>query len=479
MGMERRSRRIDPVVEPVVRASSRGHGAEGVSGRDVRLGRAPDGGPGHARARSGGGSPAVRRHHAPGERLSVRRVTSTTPLPTPHARCQSGRRAPTPRSCVVWWPGSRDEQRRSRRPVRRRHRRRSARPHAGALSRDDLRPARTLPRCAPQVRAGARDEPAARRCPPRCRRHAMRRSAISPRRGGHWHAPSRRSRTIRGCPQPRRASAKRKGADDETRDRRNHDLAARRLRRSLRPSHETTRRRPPAPPWFEDVARRDGMTFVHRSGPRGAALPPAGNHGRRRGALRHGRRWRPRSLLVQSGSFRASREDPAGHRLYRNRGDGTFEDVTAGSGRGTSRATAWVSATGDYDNDGDVDLYVTNAGRAMSCCRTTDADTSPTSPRAAGVAGARLEHERRLLRHRRRRRPRSLRARYLNWTPAPSCECYSLTGEPDYCSPKNYDAPTRRPPVQEQRRRHVHRHLDATPACGPRSATASALSPRT
>ena len=45
--------------------------------------------------------------------------------------------------------------------------------------------------------------------------------------------------------------------------------------------------------------------------------------------------------------------------LYRNRGDGTFEDVTkaAGAGaRGYGMSVTW----GDYDGDGDEDLYVSN-----------------------------------------------------------------------------------------------------------------------
>ncbi|MFN7947547.1 MAG: FG-GAP-like repeat-containing protein [Blastocatellia bacterium] len=47
--------------------------------------------------------------------------------------------------------------------------------------------------------------------------------------------------------------------------------------------------------------------------------------------------------------------------LFRNRGDGTFEDVTqkAGVGRAAfTKGAAW----GDYDNDGDADLYVSNYG---------------------------------------------------------------------------------------------------------------------
>jgi hypothetical protein len=49
-------------------------------------------------------------------------------------------------------------------------------------------------------------------------------------------------------------------------------------------------------------------------------------------------------------------------RLYRNRGDGTFEDVTARARLGDRRYSNGV-AVADYDNDGDSDLLVTNVGR--------------------------------------------------------------------------------------------------------------------
>ncbi|MCY4401317.1 MAG: CRTAC1 family protein [Candidatus Poribacteria bacterium] len=47
--------------------------------------------------------------------------------------------------------------------------------------------------------------------------------------------------------------------------------------------------------------------------------------------------------------------------LYRNNGDGSFTDVTESAGVGSE--SYGVGATvGDYDNDGDLDLYVTNFG---------------------------------------------------------------------------------------------------------------------
>ncbi len=44
--------------------------------------------------------------------------------------------------------------------------------------------------------------------------------------------------------------------------------------------------------------------------------------------------------------------------LYRNRGDGTFEDLTAPAGLGGDRDWPTSSAFADLDNDGDLDLYV-------------------------------------------------------------------------------------------------------------------------
>src|SRR5215831_19600405 len=46
--------------------------------------------------------------------------------------------------------------------------------------------------------------------------------------------------------------------------------------------------------------------------------------------------------------------------LYRNKGDGTFEDVTEKAGVGLGDRVCVAAAFGDYDNDGLPDLYVTS-----------------------------------------------------------------------------------------------------------------------
>ena len=67
-------------------------------------------------------------------------------------------------------------------------------------------------------------------------------------------------------------------------------------------------------------------------------------------------------LLVDGGSL----ADPAiarqaRHRLFRNRGNGTFDDVTSSSGI-RHLGYGMGACAGDYDNDGRVDLYITNVG---------------------------------------------------------------------------------------------------------------------
>jgi len=57
--------------------------------------------------------------------------------------------------------------------------------------------------------------------------------------------------------------------------------------------------------------------------------------------------------------------------LYRNRRDGTFEDVTAQAGIASHIGRGMSVAFADYDNDGFTDVFVTNDNLPTSCSQST------------------------------------------------------------------------------------------------------------
>jgi enediyne biosynthesis protein E4 len=80
---------------------------------------------------------------------------------------------------------------------------------------------------------------------------------------------------------------------------------------------------------------------------------------------------------------------PRGDRLFRNRRDGTFEDVTESAGLpGTSRGYGHGVAVGDYDNDGRADLFVTR-WRSYALYRNRGDGTFEDVTLAAGLVGDR------------------------------------------------------------------------------------------
>ncbi len=144
---------------------------------------------------------------------------------------------------------------------------------------------------------------------------------------------------------------------------------------------------PPAEPIvFTDVTAASGITFTHVFAPEkkyilesmsgGVALFDFDKDGRL-------------DVYLTNAPTVATAADPgsAPSALWRNRGDGTFVDVTARAGVGQAGWAMGV-ATGDYDNDGWEDLYVTAFG-ANHLYRNRGDGTFLDVTASAGVGDAR------------------------------------------------------------------------------------------
>jgi tetratricopeptide (TPR) repeat protein len=78
-----------------------------------------------------------------------------------------------------------------------------------------------------------------------------------------------------------------------------------------------------------------------------------------------------------------------GDRLFHNRGDGTFEDATESTGiAGLSRGYGHGVAVGDYDNDGNTDLFLTR-WRAYCLFRNKGDGTFEDATKSTGLSGDR------------------------------------------------------------------------------------------
>jgi hypothetical protein len=111
-----------------------------------------------------------------------------------------------------------------------------------------------------------------------------------------------------------------------------------------------------SPIHFTDVTQSSGIHFRHNAGKAGKKYLPetmgAGvavfdfnGDGKLDVLFVNGRDWNPRGRKTTCA-------------LYKNNGNGTFSDVTAGSGLDVSLYGMGVS-TADYDNDGREDIYIT------------------------------------------------------------------------------------------------------------------------
>lgn len=115
-------------------------------------------------------------------------------------------------------------------------------------------------------------------------------------------------------------------------------------------------------PWLVDIAPNVGLDFTYETGsPDGHYFPQLAGAGV---AMFDYDNDGDLDVYFPNGNRRlpsTEADPPSTDRLFRREADGRYADVTAASGLGDARFSMGV-ATGDYDNDGDQDLYVTNFG---------------------------------------------------------------------------------------------------------------------
>lgn len=201
---------------------------------------------------------------------------------------------------------------------------------------------------------------------------------------------------------------------------------------------------------FEEVAAAINLRFHHRTGATGefylpeimgagVALFDFDRDGDLDLYLIQGRR------LAPSPGARESFPPPpggwsAGNRLYRNEliPSGTLHltDVTKASGAGIEHY-GMGAATGDYDADGNVDLYVTGFDRHV-LLRNNGDGTFRDMTAAAGVGDSRWGTSAAFLDYDRDGDLDLYVCKYVDFTVAGNKQCLAPTGERDYCAPSAY-----------------------------------------
>jgi hypothetical protein len=127
---------------------------------------------------------------------------------------------------------------------------------------------------------------------------------------------------------------------------------------------------------------------------------------------------------------------PSTAALYRNRGDGTFEDVTRGSGLDREIYGMGV-AIGDYDGDGDPDVYLTALGPNV-LLRNDGEGRFTDVTRAAGVGDAGFGSSATWLDHDRDGDLDLFVLNYVEWTIKTDIYCTLDGKSKSYCTPESY-----------------------------------------
>jgi hypothetical protein len=191
---------------------------------------------------------------------------------------------------------------------------------------------------------------------------------------------------------------------------------------------------------YADVTTPAGIDFVHRHGGSGRKYYVESSSAGTCWFDYDGDGWQD-LYYVQSGPLPGAPRPPdLGYsKLYRNRRDGTFEDVTGRTG--VANAAGYGSGCGvaDYDNDGDEDLYVTNFGPSV-LYRNNGDGTFADVTEAAGVKNGLYAASAGWADYDLDGRPDLYVSNYVDFTMNDQKYCGDIrVGRRSYCHPDAYD----------------------------------------
>jgi len=211
-----------------------------------------------------------------------------------------------------------------------------------------------------------------------------------------------------------------------------------------KPPAEAPKPPPPDKPiavTYTDITKAAGIGFVHTSGARGRKYLPE-TMGSGLVVFDYDGDGRPDLFFVNSEEWPGNHGKPAYQALYRNRGDGTFEETTAKAGLKVE-AYAIGAAAADYDNDGDEDLYV-NALGPDHLFRNRGDGTFEDVTRAAGVGDPGFGSSATWIDYDRDGWLDLFVCNYVEWTPKTDIYCTLDGANKSYCTPESYKGATNR-----------------------------------